>query len=39
MEIAQLRKSTYHNQQSIYLCDTRNMSQIWQSEHTLLEPK
>ena len=32
MEKAQLRKSAYNNQlqQSIYLCDKRKMSQIWQ---------
>ena len=32
MEIAKLCKSTYNNQlqQSTYLCDKRNMSQIWQ---------
>ena len=40
MEQAQLSKSIYNNklQQSIYVCDTRNMSQIlqvntlWQSQ-------
>ena len=32
MEIAQLNKSTFNNQlqQSTYICDKRNMSQIWQ---------